>query len=233
MATLNALVRTTFTVILIAVAAQGATTILEVEGQVRVRRGLEENWNDAHVGDTLHDLDTILSEEGRVVIKMQDGSTFTMDSYSILDIGDLRSISRQEMFLFIMSQKVQKMPQRKNSKLHVENVSSVHGEKKSLESAQQTPAETPKWKLEFNAARAMYDQDYFPNTIIKLHKIINRYSTSDDCGLVSLYLGKSFEALDETGQAIDNYQKALELGGQCDEDNTVADAKKAIRRLSK
>jgi hypothetical protein len=232
MSTFKAIYRMGTVALLFASSVHGATTILEVKGEVRVRHGLEERWNDAHKGDKLQDLDTILSEEGMVVIKTQDGSIFTMDSYSILDIGDLRSISRQEMFLFIMSQKVQKMPPRKNKKLHVGNVSSVHGEKQSAANTVRQQKSTPKWELEFNAVRAMYDQEYYPNTVVKLHKIINRYSNRDDCGLVSLYLGRSFEALEETGQAIDSYQKAIELGGHCDDDDLVSEAKKAIRRLS-
>ena len=233
MSTFSSVIRIGALAVLLSMSAHGATTILKVKGEVRIRRGLEERWSDAHVGDVLQDLDTIFSEEGRVIIEMQDGSTFTMDSYSILDIGDLRSISRQEMFLFIMSQKVQNMPPRKNKKLHVENVSSVHGEKQS--STQMTPRveSTPKWEREFNAARAMYDQEYYPNTVIKLHKIINHYSDREDCGQVALFLGKSFEALDESGQAIDNYHIALELGGQCEDNAIVAEAKKAIRRLAK
>ena len=63
--------------------------------------------------------------------------------------------------------------------------------------------------------------------------MLGRYSEISDCGQVNLYLGKSFEELDEPGQAIDNYQIALDKADGCDSpDDTVDDAKKAIRRLS-
>jgi len=215
----------------VTIAAQSATTIIRVKGDVRIRRGLEEAWSDAQIGDALQDLDTILCEEGQVVIELPDGSRFTMGSFSILDIGDLRRISRQEMFLFIMSQKVQKIPPRKNSRLREENISSVHGERQAFKSTTQ-PETMPKWRLEFNAARAMYDQNYFTNSVIKLHKIFDRYSKIKDCGRVSLYLGKSFEALEETGQAIDNYQTALHAGETCRDEQVITQARSAIRRLS-
>ena len=211
-----------------------ADAVIErVKGEVKIRRGLEERWIDAHRGDELQDIDTILSKEGHVELRLKDGSVFKMGSHSILDIGDLRAISRQEMFLFIMSQKVQKMtPRKSRSTLHVENVSSVHGEKKSTAAPAAHAPAAPKWELAFNAACAMYEQNYYPNTVIKLHKILNRYPDMDDCGKVYLVLGKSFEALDEPGQALDRYRRAMEIAAQCEDETVVNEAEKAIRRLS-
>jgi len=213
-------------------AGQADTIISKVRGEVKIRRGLEENWVDAHVGDTLRELDTVLSQEGMVIFEMQDGSTFKLGSHSILDISDLRRISRQDMFLFIMSEKVKKMPPRKTGVLRSENFSSVHGEKQSLQKKKSPKNTTPEWQMQLNAARAMYDQRFYPNTVVKLVKILNRISKRSDCGRISLYLGKSFEAMDESGQALDSYQQALDLARQCKDEHIAGEAATAIRRLS-
>ena len=213
-----------------------AVTVGSTTGEVKVRRGLEERWVNVRKGMLLEDIDTIQTWEGTIVLQMQDGSTFTMGSLSILDISDLRSISRQEMFLFLMSQKVQKMtPRQGSSELTIPNVSSVHGEKKSKIERLKKDEDVQSWKRELNAAKAMYDQEYYTNSVVKLHKVLGRYADIADCGEVNLYLGKSFEELDESGQAIDNYQLSAEKAGGCGDlgDEIADEAQQAVRRLSR
>ena len=213
-----------------------AVTVESLKGEVKVRRGLDENWIDAVKGMLLEDIDTIQTWEGLVVLKMQDGSTFTMGSLSILDISDIRTISRQEMFLYLMSQKVQKMePRQHPSELSIPNVSSVHGEKKTTSERVMQDGDTQTWRRELNAAKAMVDQEFYTNSVVKLYKVLNRYASMADCGEVNLYLGKSFEELDESGQAIDNYQIAAEKADVCgDSGEKIAnEAQRAVRRLSR
>src|SRR3990172_8290855 len=107
--------------------SSAATEIAKVTGEVKVRRGLDEKWQNAFAGMMLKNIDTILSLEGEVVLRMDDGTTFHLGSHSILDIGDLRRITRQEMFLYLMAQKVDKIqPRGEKARLHVGNVSVVH-----------------------------------------------------------------------------------------------------------
>ena len=210
-----------------------SVTVENLNGDVRIRRGMSETWESARQGEELDLLDTILTGEGRVVLKRSDGSTFTLGSNSILDISELRSISRREMFLYVMSQKVQNIKtDGDSSKLQNPNVTAVHGEKKSGQTVQ--AAKLDKWLLELNAARAMLDQELYPNSVIKCHKILNRYSDIHDCGTVSYTLGRSFEQLDEPGQAIDHYQKAIAQSQLCRQSiEWEEQARQAIDRLSR
>lgn len=213
-----------------------AVQIAGIKGQVKVRQGLDEHWIDAQKGMLLQEIDTIQTWEGTVVLQKQDGSTFTMGSLSILDISELRNITRHEMFLFLMSQKVQRLgPRQQPAKLHLPNVSSVHGEKKSAAAREPKNEDVQSWVRELNAAKAMVEQALYTNSVVKLHKVLSRYSEISDCGEVNLCLGKSFEELNEPGQAIDNYQIAAEKAYACgDAGQTIADAaQKAVRRLSR
>jgi len=212
--------------------AFAGTTIDHQQGDVFYRRGLEEEWRPARNGVELKEIDTILTREGRVVLKRSDGSTFTLDSHSILDISELRTITREDMFLYVMSQKVEKMKSRQNSELEVGNATAVHGEKKTVPREEPAKDDTPSWELEFNAAKAMYAHSLMTNTVVKLHKMLNRYSDISDCGKTSLYLGKAFEKLDERGQAIDHYNRALEKSKNCQSDVITREAKQAVKRLS-
>ena len=215
--------------------AMPSTTIKSLQGEVQYRRGLEEEWHSASAGLELENIDTILTGEGQVVLMLNDGSTFTLGANSILDIADIRRITKRDMFLFVMSQKVQNMePRQQPSELRAENISSVHGERRREDESVATAATEPQWTRQLNAVKAMYDQELFPNSVVKLHKILNRYSTLNDCGEVNLYLGKSFEELEEFGQAIDHYQLALEQAESCENaGNIVEQSRNAVRRLSR
>ncbi len=213
--------------------AFAAVKIESMRGEVQVRHGVDEHWSDAHKGMLLDEIDTIQTWEGTVVLKRQDGSLFTMGSLSILDISDLRAISRQELFVFLMSQKVQRMkPRQQPSKLNMPNVTSVHGDKKTAEQRTKKDSVVQGWQRELNAAKAMYDQEFYTNSVVKLHKALRRHSSANDCAEINLYLGKSFEQLDESGQAIDNYQFAAEKAQSCNAE-IAEDAHNALRRLSK
>lgn len=206
-----------------------------VLGDVQVRRGVEEEWSPAAVGIDLDDIDTILTLEGNATLKLADGSSFKLGPRSILDIGDLRRISRREMFLLVMSQKVQNIkPRERSSQLEVENVSSVHGLQQSTAPKRQPSSTNEAWKRELNAAVAMYQQQLYPNSVVKLHKLLGRHADILDCGEVYLYLGKSFEALDERGQAIDFYHAAVDKSGSCENGEEIAhEARQAQLRLAK
>ena len=217
------------------VAAAPLVKISGISGEVKVRRGVEENWQRAAAGMLLEEIDSILTgEAATVTLETQDGTTFRLGSYAILDIADLRKITEREMFLYLMSQKVNQIPARpEKAKLRVGNVSAIHGESKSGTARNKSaPDESQSWKQETNGTQALYEQGYYPNAVVKLHKVLAKYPNVEDCGEIHFNLGRAFEALNKSGQAIDAYKVALEL--LCDDDASkqrVDDARRAIERL--
>ncbi len=213
--------------------------IIKISGDVKVRRGLEEAWQNATVGMLLEDIDSILTgANSEVALVTADGVNFKLGESSALDLSDLRKITKQEMFLYLMSKKVQKIePGTGRTKLRIGNVSVVHGESKAKSDSTPVEQSNPNfWITEKNGAIALHDQQYYPNSIIKIHKILDKYDPIQDCGELQYYLGKSFEQIENTGQAIDAYQEVVRLhdeqkcGSQAAK-QWLADAQKAIERL--
>jgi tetratricopeptide (TPR) repeat protein len=209
--------------------ALAGAKIVKFSGEVRIRRGVEESWQPASIDILLEDLDTILTGvNGIVVLQTSEGINFELGNNSILDISDLRKISEKELFLYLMSQKVQNIePRAGNTKLRIGNVSVVHGESK----AESENASGDELKPEFlvqetNGARALYDQKFYPNAIIKFYKILDKYNSVQNKGEINLYLGRSFEALNHPGQAIDAYQSVID--NYQGKDRISADAQKWI-----
>jgi tetratricopeptide (TPR) repeat protein len=215
-------------------SASPAAKIASVTGDVKVRRGLEENWQAAAAGMLLESIDTILCLEGKAVLEIQDGQAFQLGSHAILDIGDLRTITRQELFLFLVSEKVKAIEPRGNkTELKVGNVSVVHGEFKGTEPSGRDASPEQARTLEFNGAQALYRHSLFSNAIIKLYKIIEKYPRVTDCGEAYYYIGQSFSALNEKGQAVDAYDKCLAEGQSCEgqKSSWMIDAAEMAKKL--
>ena len=213
--------------------------IIRLSGEVRIRRGVEETWQVASTGILLEDIDTIQTgTTGTVVLETKQGNRFTLGSDAILDISDLRKITEKELFLYLMSKKVQNIePRDSKTPLRIGNVSVVHGESKAKPKQTETGnSDLNLWIKEKNGANALYDQEYFPNSIIKYHKILDKYRAIHDCGEIYFYLGKSFEALNKTGQAFDSYKLAIQhnQGQNCQDSKTqkwLTEAQKSLERL--
>lgn len=216
-------------------AAQ-SVKIINLAGSVSVRPGVEEIWQTATKGMVLEEIDTIVTgEDGQVTLQLPNGKTFTLRSNASLDILDLRQITEKELFLFLMSQKVLRIePRNEKTRLKVGNVSVVHGESKSeMKEVASVESDSDRRDMEKNAAKALYDQEFYPNTIVKLHKILAKYPDIKDCGEIHFYLGKSFEAMDKTGQALDAYNEAIKKHADQNCDATwLNEAQQSVKKLS-
>ncbi len=221
----------TFLLITKSIAAEKNVQILSISGDIKVRYGLEEEWHSAATGMILKDIDTILSgENAEVVIKTGEQKTFILGANAILDIADLRMIEEKELFLYLMSKKVNKIkPPGKNTRLRVGNVSVVHGtlNNPADSSTVDTAHVAGLALLEKNGALALQMQKYYTNSIIKWHKIIHKYGSKINSGEIYFYIAKGFEAINKTGQAIDAYEKSLNYY-KANENNLNEDKRKEI-----
>jgi hypothetical protein len=211
-------------------AAQPAAHIVSLQGSVQIRRGLDEAWQLAAAGMPLEVIDTILTgERSQVILKTADGASLKLGANIILDIADVRRLSEQEMFLWLMSQKIDQLPPRQEkTPLRFGQITSVHGEEKG----RQTPASGdrfPRWRAQVNGALALLENDYRTNAVVTCHKILRRFPEQPDCGEVHFYLGSALESLSQNGQAVEAYQTAHERmqAGGCT-DPAVSNRRQAI-----
>lgn len=195
-------------------SAEIEVQITALSGDVKIRYGLEEKWHKAAIGLVLKEIDTIFNgEDGKVTLKLNDNSTFYLGPNSVIDISDLRIIKEKEMFLILMSQKIDQIePRNTKTQLRVGNVSVIHGMYRPDKDSSNSDAYQKNWSLkEINGAKALYEQKYYSNSIIKLHDILNRYNTLIDQSIIYFYIAKGFKALNQKGQAVDAYQKIIEI----------------------
>jgi hypothetical protein len=213
--------------------AVSAVRIESVAGDVRVRRGLEENWSKARPGLPLEALDTVLSgEASETVLRLEDGTRFTLGGNAILDIGDLRRITERQMFLFLMSRKVEGLAAPDSSRpIRIANVSVVRGAKRGdrTDAAAEGPAGKAEWVREKNGAEALNNAGLTTNAVIRLCKILERYPGLKDGGEIHWMLGRAFESMSQPGRAVDAYRTALERIDSQPEDDRPQSAERRTR----
>ena len=77
--------------------AEIAVKVVQSSGDVKVRYGLDEEWQPVSIGSILKDIDTILTgEKSEALLKFESGTIFKLGSNAVLDISDLRKIYEKE-----------------------------------------------------------------------------------------------------------------------------------------
>ena len=110
--------------------------------------------------------------------------------------------------------------------MRISNVSVVHGNSKATSDSDSLKNKSLNWsEQETNGAISLYIQKFYPNTIVKLEKMMGKYSMLENQGKLHYYLAKSFDALDMKGQARDNYQTVVEFY----QDNDILTAEEKAR----
>jgi tetratricopeptide (TPR) repeat protein len=207
-----------------------------MKGDVFVRLGLEENFQKVQNNQILNEFDTILTgETGEAVLKIDDKIFLNIKNRTVIDIIDLRKIQENELFLFIMSQKINKLEPVEHQKIEVGNVSIIHGDKKEENEMHKKDLKDDWYQLEMNGAQVLYDYGYYANAIIKFYKIENKYEDKFNDGECQYRLAKSFEAENYKSQAIEAYQKALDIFKKCTDDSRkpewLDDARHSLKKL--
>jgi len=137
-----------------------------------------------------------------------------------------------------MSKKVEKIePRNGKTKLRIGNISSVYGEDQSKTDTTNTEKIINSIsKKEINGAIALFAQQYYTNTLYKLHTLLDKYKSTINMGKINFYIAKAFEALDKRGQAMDAYQSAIEYFQKIDSLNLAdneyfLESKNALKKL--
>jgi len=221
------------TLLLIGFTFAEEARIVELNGDVQVRRGLDEDWSDAKNNMLLKEIDTILTgENGRVLLELSDGRQFSLRSNSILDIADLRKISERELFLFLMRQKVDRLEDREApAKLKLGKVSVVHGNKIEQDNVAGLSEGNNEFIRESNGVTALYEHGFFSNVILKAHRILDRKPNITECTMLYEQLAEALEAVEKPEQAKQQYKVAIEHAEQCGDSESARRYKEALDRL--
>ena len=207
--------------------------IVQIHGNVKIRRGVSEEWISARRNMFLRRVDSIISEGNSwVELRIDENEIFKLTQEAILDICDLKRISEDELFLMLMDQKLSRCG-KEEKELKVSDVSIPRGKVGIEMKHGQNKIDQKIFSLRlFNGIKSLYDNGYFTNTIAGLKKFLTRktYREGDHGDDAQLYLAKSFEALKWYGRAIAAYQDQTRLYPKS---NLINESQRSIERLEK
>lgn len=117
-----------------ATARAGSITVQKMNGDVSVRHGVTEVWTTVAIGDALRPNDTMRTgKHGSATLTVQEGTAgtirrLTLPPEVIVDMSDVRELTREELMLKLTMQKVRATPQQiRHDGPQISEAAVVHG----------------------------------------------------------------------------------------------------------
>jgi hypothetical protein len=200
---------------LIALLVSGTTLradvkVTAVKGSVYVRHNVQEQWVIVAPGDVLKPDDSMksgLKSSATVVI---DGrTTLTMPEQAIIDMADLRTLTKEELLLKLAMERIRSVPDRNgDDELLIPRTTTIHGanmDRREAAGAIDPAAGTMRMK----GTEVLFGNGFYETGILKAKELFRLYPDLSDRIDDRLMVAKGLEALKLKGEAMEEY---IELG---------------------
>ncbi len=215
-----------FLLILVPVVRANMVTVVSIKGYAEVRRGMSEQWITLRVGDVLKPEDTIRTGEDAEVTLKVGLSIFSLPAFAIIDVGDIRHLTRNDLLLKLAMEEIRGLPDSRPSTGNA-TPTVMHGSRRRSSSYPVTYSEVGIMRLE--GARALFRHKYYETTILAVKSTLHRYGLRNPLAARRL-VAQAFERLGLMQQAIDEYVGCLSLDLSRAEKKEI---QRNIRRLEK
>lgn len=222
--------------VLAAAALAGEMQVQKVQGDVSVRHGVTEVWNQVAVGDILRPDDSMKTGAGGsavLLIPLADGSVkrVTLPAEVIVDMSDVRDLSPEELMLKLAMEKVRSSSYEwKNDELRVPNASVVHGANKA-----QGPVASENdirfGKMQLRGTRVLYENGYYSTCALKSLEVFRLFPSLGSGFDDRLLVAEALEKAELRGEALNEYGSILKLDSlTTDQANLVRSRMAALKR---
>ncbi|MCZ6777142.1 MAG: hypothetical protein O7D34_11915 [Ignavibacteria bacterium] len=209
--------KTTLLMLMIGLLASGASAndiiVRKVQGEVSVRRGVEEVWTEVAVGDVLRPNDSMRTgrKSGAVLVAPVLDSeasvmkTITLPSKVIIDMSDLRMLSQEELMLKLTMEKVRASSYEwKKNEMNIPNTTVVHGADRSSQSSL-NEGELEVGVFQLNGTRVLYDNGFYSTCALKAIQVLRRFPQLSDRFEHRLMVAEALEKSSLRSEAINEY----------------------------
>jgi hypothetical protein len=178
-----------------------------LKGDVQVRHGVQENWTKLKVGNILKPDDTIKTGKNSSVTLTVDGKTvFVVQALAMLDVKDIRDVSKEDLLLSITSENVRNIPaQRKSDKITIASATAPHGTDASQSDTKIAAQSLNLLAMKLQGAKALFDNFYFASYILTAKHTLRNYTNHIDTVPYRLLIAKSFEKLGLLSRSLEEY----------------------------
>ncbi len=209
--------KTTLLMLMIGLFALGASAndiiVRKVQGEVSVRRGVEEVWTEVAVGDVLRPNDTMRTGRKSAAVLVapvldREASvmkTITLPSKVIIDMSDLRMLSQEELMLKLTMEKVRASSYEwKKNEMNIPNTTVVHGADRSTQSSL-NEGELEVGVFQLNGTRVLYDNGFYSTCALKAIQVLRRFPPLNDRFEHRLMVAEALEKSSLRSEALNEY----------------------------
>ncbi len=183
--------------------------LLSVKGDVKVRRGVNEQWQQIKTGDILNYDDAIfIGNKSAGTVSINGQKKIALPEKTIVEISDLRFLSKEELLLKLAMDRIIAVPQQdRRNELMPAQTTIIHGEKKSEKSAAVPNAfGTVENALKMlNGAKLLFDNKFYGTCALRVREVLRIHPTIDTGAEYKLLTANSLEKAELYDEALNEY----------------------------
>jgi hypothetical protein len=204
--------------------------VVSVRGNVYVRHGVEEKWGRIAAGDMLKPDDSIkLPENSGATLSVNEKSTLKIPERVILDLADLRQLTREELLLKLAMEQVRSVPARERGGFAVPRTTTVHGSDRGTVPIAK-PGNLDDGLMRLGGARFLYTGKFFATCILKVKEIFRVWPELSGKSEDRIMVARAMENMNLKGEALAEYMR---LAGERNMPDQEKELERKIEQLKK
>jgi hypothetical protein len=206
-------------------AARADVKVVSVHGDVKVRRGAEEQWRAVTPGEIVKPEDSMMSGRGATAVLSIDGaSKVALPEMVIVDCADLRSLTQEELLLKLAMEGIRALPQQKKDvNPSIPRTTTVHGEKRDG-GRPVPPGGIQGYALQLNGTKVLHQHGYYATMVLRAKEVLRLAPQLKKRTDVRLMVADSFERMSLASEALTEY-RALSKEKLSDGDRALVERK--------
>jgi len=156
----------------LALANENEFKIIEREGEIFIRHGIENDWRIYQASEMLKENDWIQSgANSSAKIERHDGKIFILPENTIIEGMELKNYTSSELLLILTSIEISNIPPQKGKPIAPSGAYIIHGNRPT-DSATIDSVEVNQYlEYEMNGLDALCEQSFWAGVILKIFKL--------------------------------------------------------------
>jgi len=164
---------TFFISLLLLAKAVIAVEIIEFQGKISVRHGMNDDWQEVALPYDLQENDWLKTGAAATTRLSLNGSrTFLLPEKAVVEASELQEYSTSELVLRLTALEISNMNLRENKALPPAGAFIIHGVSLKANDAVDSTVVTQYLELELNGLHALYKDHLWPGVILKIMKLL-------------------------------------------------------------
>jgi len=184
--------------------------VTAVKGSVYVRHNVQEQWVNVSPGDVLKPDDSMKSgRKSSATVVIDDKTTLTMPEQAIVDMADLRTLTKEELLLKLAMERIRSVPDKSgDDELSIPRTTTIHGANMDRHAAAGV-VDPEAGTMRMKGTEFLFGNGFYETGILKAKELFRLYPNLSGRIDDRLMVAKALEVLKLKGEAMEEY---IQLG---------------------